>query len=120
MTSANRKGRGYATQVLAAEWFRHRGFPYCTDTGPGRQGRDLLNLTGLAAEIKARKDFEPLAWIKQATSNAGHDLPFVLLRCNGQGPAAIAEWPVLLRLGDFTDLIRAAGYGDPEEEEEAS
>lgn len=111
----SRKDRGVRTQVLAAEWFRERGFPYCTDAGAGRQGRDLLNQIGLAGEIKARASFEPLAWIRQAKANAGGDLPYVLFRCNGQGPASIADWPVLLRLEDFTSLVRAAGYGDAEE-----
>lgn len=113
MTSPHRKSRGMATQAIAAEWFRHHGFPYATDAGAGRSGRDLLNLVGLAGEVKARAGFNPLAWIRQAVATAAEDLPFVLLRCNGQGPKAVADWPVLLRLEDFTALVRAAGYGDP-------
>jgi hypothetical protein len=104
-----------ATQAHAAQWFRDHGFPYATDAGAGRPGRDLLNLIGLAGEVKARSGFSPLAWIRQATATAAGDLPFVLLRCNGQGPQTVHDWPVLLRLEDFTALIRAAGYGDPEE-----
>lgn len=112
--SAVRKARGSATQAIAADWYRDHGFPYCTDAGAGRQGRDLLNMIGLAGEVKGRADFNPLAWIRQAVSNAAGDLPFVLLRCNGQGPKTIADWPVILRNEDFTRLVRAAGYGDPE------
>jgi hypothetical protein len=115
MTSPHRKDHGIATQVQAAAWFRDHGFPYTTDAGPGRPGRDLLNLIGLAGEVKARSGFSPLAWIRQAVTAAGGDLPFVLLRCNGQGPKSMADWPVVLRLEDFTALVRAAGYGDPEE-----
>ena len=114
MSSPHRKHRGYNTQALAAAWFRDHGFPYCTDAGAGRQGRDLLNLVGLAGEVKARAGFSPLAWVKQAVSTAAGDLPFVLLRCNGQGEKAIGDWPVLLRLEDFTTLVRAAGYGTEE------
>lgn len=114
MTAASRKARGSETQAEAAAWFRGHGFPYATDAGAGRQGRDLLNLIGLACEVKARADLQPLAWVRQAQANADGDLPFVLFRCNGQGPAAVADWPVLLRLEDFTALVRAAGYGDPE------
>jgi hypothetical protein len=111
-----RKARGSATQAIAAAWFRRHGLPYCTDAGAGRSGRDLLGMLGLAPEIKARTKLDPLAWVRQARDNAGPDLPFVLFRCNGQGPASVAEWPVLLRLEDFTRLVRAAGYGDPEEQ----
>jgi hypothetical protein len=113
VSAPHRKQRGMNTQALAAEWFRDRGFPYATDAGAGRPGRDLLNLIGLAGEVKARASFSPLAWIKQATKSADGDLAFVLLRCNGQGPAAIGDWPVLLRLEDFTALIRSAGFGEP-------
>jgi hypothetical protein len=113
-----RKARGSATQIIAAAWYRRHGFPYCTDAGAGRIGRDLLNMIGLAGEVKARAGFSPLAWIKQAKANAvPGEVPFVLLRCNGQGEATVADWPVILRNEDFTRLVRAAGYGDPLEEE---
>lgn len=114
--TASRKARGTATQVLAVEWFRGNGFPYCTDAGAGRQGRDLLNMPRLAGEVKARANFDPLAWVRQSVANADGDMPFVLLRCNGQGPATLPDWPVLLRLADFTTTIRLAGFGDPLED----
>lgn len=114
MSNASRRSRGAETQKLAAEWFRARGFPYCTDAGAGRSGRDLLNLIGLSCEVKARKNFSPLAYVKQARDAANGDLPFALLRCDGQGPASIADWPVIVPLGEFTELVRAAGYGDSE------
>jgi hypothetical protein len=116
VTTPSRKSRGMASQAIAAAWFRDHGFPYCTDAGAGRSGRDLLNLIGLACEVKARTAFNPLAYVRQAVTSANGDLPFALIRCNGQGPAAIADWPVLLRLEDFTALVRAAGYGDPEDQ----
>lgn len=100
------------TQALAAEWFRRNGFPYATDAGPGRGGRDILNMPGCAPEVKARSNFEPLAWVRQAVANADGDLPFVVMRCVGQGPATIDDWPVILRLDDFTALLRFAGLGD--------
>lgn len=115
-----RKARGAQTQALAAAWFRGHGFPFCTDAGAGRTGRDLLNLVGLAGEVKARAGFNPLEWIRQAVKAAEGDLPFVLLRCNGQGPTVIGDWPVIVRLSDFTRLVRDAGYGDPETAEDVA
>jgi hypothetical protein len=119
-SSPHRKRRGAATQAIAAEWFRNHGFPYATDAGAGRIGRDLLNLIGLAGEIKARSDFNPLAWVRQALANADGDVPFVIVRCNGQGSATVADWPVIVRLEDFTRLVRLAGYGDPISDEETA
>jgi hypothetical protein len=111
---SGRTRRGAETQAVAAAWYRDHGFPYCTDAGAGRAGRDLLNMVGLAGEVKARRDFVPISWLRQAARNAAGDVPFVLLRCDGQGPAAVADWPVITRNEDWTRLVRAAGYGDPE------
>ncbi len=108
----SRKQRGAQTQTIAANWFASNGWPYCTDAGAGRPGRDLLGLPGLACEVKARADFNPLAWLKQAEASADGDLPYVVWRANGYGPANIDRWPVMLRLSDFTELLHAAGYGD--------
>ncbi|HET6915527.1 MAG TPA: hypothetical protein VFH56_05500 [Acidimicrobiales bacterium] len=110
-----RKSRAADTQRIAADWYRPRGFPWVQDAGAGRQGRDLLGMPGLAPEVKARTGFDPLAWVRQAARNAAGDVPFVLLRCNGQGPESIEDWPVIVRNGDWTPIIRAAGYGDPEQ-----
>ena len=111
MTTA-RKRRGAATQNTAAQWFATHGWPYAESTGAGRTGSDITGTPGLACEVKARRGFSPLAWIRQAQT--GHGLPFVVLRCDGQGPAVTGDWPVILRLEDFTGLLHEAGYGDPQ------
>lgn len=108
--SDTRKRRGAATQNLTAQWFAQHGWPHAESTGAGRQGSDITGIPGLACEVKARRGFSPLAWIRQAATGKG--LPFAVLRCDGQGPAAIADWPVILRLEDFTGLLHEAGYGD--------
>lgn len=113
MSAQSRKHRGYATQRMCAEYWRTRGFPYVTDTGAGRQGADLINTPGVSVEIKARTGFEPKAWIKQAVTSAGDDLPVAVLRPNGSGETTIGEWPVILRHSDFLDLLERAGYTHP-------
>ena len=114
--SDTRKRRGAATQNTAAQWFAAHGWPFAESTGAGRQGSDITGTPGLACEVKARRGFSPLAWIRQAQTGS-KGLPFVILRCDGQGPASVADWPVLLRLEDFTALLHNAGYGDPQTQE---
>lgn len=114
MTGA-RKRRGSETQTTVATWFQHHGWPYAESTGAGRTGSDITGIPGLACEVKARRAFSPLAWIRQASSS-GKGLPFVVFRPDGAGPATIANWPVLLTLTQFTTLLQAAGYGDGEPE----
>ena len=115
----SRKNRGMATQRLVAEWFRARGWPFAESTGAGRSGSDLTGVPDLAVEVKARRSFDPLAWVRQADQHDGR-LPVVVMRCNGQGPASVHEWPCLIRLGDLTPLLLAAGYGDPDTIEETA
>jgi hypothetical protein len=110
----SRKARGMKTQALVAEWLATRGFPFATDAGAGRQGRDILNTIGLAIEVKARRDLSLPAWLRQAVKTAAGDIPAVIHRPDGFGEASMADWPVTMRLEDWTRLVRAAGYGDPE------
>lgn len=113
MTSPHRKRRGAETQRTVAAYFAGNGWPYCTDAGAGRSGSDLLGVPGLAVEVKARRDFRLLEWLRQAKKGAA-GVPLVIHRPDGMGPATVADWPVTLRLEDAVRLIRAAGYGDPE------
>lgn len=111
--SRYRKARGAATQRLVTEYLAGNGFPHATDTGAGRGGRDILGVVGLAIEVKARREYSPLTWLRQATAAAGKDLPLVVHRPDGMGPGSVTDWPVTLRLADAVTLLRAAGYGDP-------
>lgn len=111
MTRNYRRERGSETQNTAAAWFRGNGWPACQATGAGRQGRDLTGLPGLDIEVKGRRDLNLIGWLRQAVTRAGTSLPAVLHRPDGYGPAKIADWPVTVRLADFTRLLRAAGYG---------
>lgn len=111
-TNASRKARGSNTQNLAAEYYRQNGWPFATSAGAGRIGRDIENMLGLAPEVKARRGFSPLAWLRQAEVNADGDLPYVLFRPDGMGPASIGRWGILLANDAFTGLLHRAGYGD--------
>jgi hypothetical protein len=108
---SSRKARGAETQRAVAAYLAGNGWPYATDAGAGRSGEDILGTPGLSWEVKARRDFRPLEWVRQAGKSAG--LALVAHRPDGMGPASIADWPVTLRLEDVVKLLRAAGYGDP-------
>ncbi|MGZ6788366.1 MAG: hypothetical protein ACXVGN_00225 [Mycobacteriaceae bacterium] len=99
------------SQKVVAEWFAARGWRYAESTGAGRSGSDVTGMPGLSIEVKARSGFEPLAWLRQAHSEARAGLPFVVFRCNGQGEASVGEWGVLTDLETMTGLLREAGYG---------
>jgi hypothetical protein len=101
---------------MVADWFKARGWPFAESTGAGRQGVDVTGLPGLSAEVKATAG-DVTGALLQAHRNRGAGVPFVAWRPNGYGPERIDAWPVILRLDDFTELLHAAGYGDPAIEE---
>ena len=106
----SRKHRGFRTQKVVAEHLAARGWPFAESTGSGRSGSDITGVPGLAIEVKARADFNPMAWVRQASLNNG--LPMVTFRPNGMGEQSIGTWPVIIRMNDLIDLLHAAGYGD--------
>jgi hypothetical protein len=113
MPSQSRKHRGYKSQKIVANYLAANGWPYAESTGAGRSGTDVTGTIGIDWEVKARKDFNPSAAIKQLKErHNGKDLPVAVLRLNGQGEASIGEWPVMLRLEDFVNLLKEAGYAD--------
>ena len=111
--SQHRKHRGYRSQKVVANYLVEHGFPFAESTGAGRSGTDVTGTIGIDWEVKARKDFNPSAAIKQLKErHNGKDLPVAVLRLNGQGEASITEWVTILRLEDFVTLLKEAGYAD--------
>lgn len=107
MTS--RRQRAHDTETAVARHFQAAGWPHAEPVGAGRPGSDVTGMPGLCVEVKARRDFIPTQWLKQHHGNGS--APFVVWRPDGFGPAAIGSWGVMMRLDDFTALLRAAGYG---------
>ena len=105
----SRKDRGYRTErVVAAylsQWWRS------ASVGRGA-GKDILNVP-FDVEIKARTDFQPLAWLRQASKRAAisKEIPIVCCRMNGQGEDA-SEYLAFMRFSDLVQLLLKSGYGD--------
>jgi hypothetical protein len=112
VSSQSRKFRGYASQALVAKWFAEHGWPYAQSAGAGRPGVDVTGIPGLACEVKARRGFNLVGFLRQATSERRHGLPFVVVRPDGYGPAKIGQWAMIFTLEDGTELLRQAGFGD--------
>ena len=106
--SQSRKHRGYRTERVIesylSQWWEN------ASVGRGA-GKDIHNVP-FDCEIKARTEFQPLAWLKQVTKRTGgKELSFVVSRCNGQGEDA-AEYLAFMRFGDLVQLLLMSGYGD--------
>lgn len=106
MVSQSRKRRGAASQRIVADYLRANGWPHATPTGAGEPGADIRNTPDLAIEVKARRELSLAAWLRQAHKNADSDLPVLIVRGDGQGPASIDEWATIFRLDDAVRLLR--------------
>jgi len=108
MPSQSRKHRGYRTERVIESYLRQ----WWENASVGRgAGKDIHNVP-FDCEIKARTEFQPLAWLKQVAKRAGgKEFPFVVCRMNGQGEDA-AEYLAFMRFGDLVQLMLRVGYGD--------
>ena len=104
----HRKDRGFRTErVVAAylsQWWRS------ASVGRGA-GKDIHNVP-FDIEVKARADFKPQEWLRQASKRAAvsGELPIVCCRMNGQGEDA-SEYLAFMRFGDLVQLLLPL-YGD--------
>lgn len=111
MTTA-RKVRGRQTEKWLEDYYRERGWPDVQAVATSIGGRDLRYMFGLAPEVKARAGFDPLSALRQARKNARGDVPYTIMRMNGQGKETIGEFIVCMFLDDHTNLLLEAGYGE--------
>ena len=108
----SRKARGRETEKLLVKYFIHHGFTQAHLNSSSASGSDILGIEGLDVEAKARRKFDPLlamAQLRRRSKEKG--LGVAVMRCNGQGEAAIDDWVGVIRLADLVYLLKASGYG---------
>jgi hypothetical protein len=111
VSNHSRVQRGLKSQDIVARYFAEHGWPYALPAGSGRQGSDVTGVPGLDVEVKARRGINVAMAMKQLRDRQQVGLlPVAVLRLDGQGETNIAEWPAFLPLGEFINLLKAAGY----------
>lgn len=108
----SRVARGRQSEAIVADYLRENGWPSAERVAASLKGADVTGTPGLAIEVKSRYGLDLKAWMAQAAKREG--LPLLVVRLNGTGPATIADWPLVIPLGQGVQLLRDAGYGDPE------
>lgn len=112
--SHSRVQRGLKSQDIVAKYFAANGWPYALSAGSGRQGSDVTGVPGVDIEVKARRGINIAMAMKQLRDRHQEGvLPVAVLRMDGQGESHIADWPAIVPLGVFLDLLKAAGYDKP-------
>lgn len=102
--ATNRVSRGRKSQEIAAEFLREV-FPQARGIAASLPGRDILETPGWAIEVKATKDFNPTAFMRQAVANCGSDHAISIYRPKGYGEAKVSEWIALTTLAEMREII---------------
>lgn len=108
---ASRKARARETEQVVTLYLKEHLYPDAIAVASALSGRDILNTPGIAVEVKARRDLNLPAWLRQAAKNAEQDIPVVVHRPDGFGITTVCDWPVTLTLHDFVRLLHKAGMG---------
>jgi hypothetical protein len=83
-------------------------------TGAGRPGKDILATPGASVEVKAQANLAIPAFVKQVKNNTNEEeVSYLFLRLNGQGEKSIGQWPVVMLMDDWKQLMKEAGRGVP-------
>lgn len=103
MASQARKHRGFRTERVVAQYLS-TVWEFAS-VGRGN-GKDIIGVP-FDAEVKARKSFQPLEWIRQykARTAISGELGFAVMRLNGQGENA-EDYACIIRLGDLLPLLQ--------------
>lgn len=103
MASQARKHRGFRTERVVAQYL---STVWAGATVGRGNGKDVVNVP-FDVEVKARKGFNPLEYIKQykARTAISGELGFAVLRLNGQGEDA-REYAAIIRLEDLLPLLQ--------------
>lgn len=102
MATNSRKVRGRKTELVVAAYFQ-KFWGRAEAVGSGASGSDIKN-TPYMIEVKAKKDFNPLAWVRQNEKRPDGRLAFVVYRANGMGED-VDNYLFIARMGDIMPLL---------------
>jgi hypothetical protein len=107
------RDRGVRAQNWLARLLVISGWPHAEAVGSGRGGSDIVGTPGIVWENKTAKEWDVLAWVRQAKGHrAGYnDLPVTVYWPVGVGELTPECALAILPVPELLHLLRAAGYG---------
>lgn len=101
MANKTRSRRSRESEIAVAKHLAETIWPDAKANGASLPGSDVLNVP-VDVEVKARRDFNPLAWVRQSRKRGTGG--FVVMRPDGLGVESVGDWLVIKRLDDEIEL----------------
>lgn len=105
-----------AAEQTVARYLRENGFTLATThrAALGNNGvhqeSDIVGVPGVAFEVKARKNLDIPASLRQADNAAvGRQIPVVVAKPVGMGLASVGYWPCFMYLRHLVPLLPREG-----------
>lgn len=112
--SAKAKGREAENGLVAL--LQASGWPYAErrrQSGSRDRG-DITGIPKVVLEVKSGARINLAGWLKETEVERLNDRAIygaLVIKLRGVGASRAGEWPVLLPLSQFLQLLREAGYG---------
>ena len=102
----SRRQRGRQSEALIADYLRPV-FPNAERVAASLPGADIRHTPGWSIEAKARRGLDLPAWLRQAhaRTQAGLEVPVLVIRPDGFGPERISQWAAVVTLEQLVELI---------------
>lgn len=116
MSASRRKGTSWESQIVA--FLRDNGFPHVERRAlaGARDRGDIAGIPGVVIEGKSAARMDLAGWVAEAETERVNDgAAFGVVWAKRKGKTSAADGYVVLPGAQFAQLLRAAGYGTPEE-----
>lgn len=118
MKPSSIKAKGRDAENFAVALVQAMGWPYAERrrlTGAKDRG-DITGIPKVVLEVKSGARLDLAGWLRETETervNDRADIGALIVKLKGMGEARVADWPVMLPLGQFLRLLREAGYQVP-------
>lgn len=131
MKPSSIKAKGRDAENFAVALIQAVGWPHAERrrlAGSKDRG-DITGIPKVVLEVKSGARLDLAGWLRETETervNDGANIGALIVKLKGMGEAKVADWPVMLPLGQFLRLLREAGYqvplqgGSPRDTEEDS
>ncbi|MCP4962263.1 MAG: hypothetical protein GY925_23715 [Actinomycetia bacterium] len=108
------RAKGARGERDVVDYLNANGYPHAERrlSGAADDRGDIIGIPGVTIEVKARRAFEPAAWVDQLAeemdNTPGEGTGFVIAKRRQRGD--VADWYAITPVGLMLPLLKGAGW----------